>query len=245
MRISPLSTTSVAPAEKPEGRRAVSREVETTRTRATMPEMKAAIGRAYRSLTGRDASPPLLDTMTAQAGLETGRGEQMFNFNFGGIKGTSASGETFRSMTREVINGESVHLKDGFRSYRSLDDGARDFVSLLQGRYGSALERAAVGDVHGYARELHNKGYYTAPVSEYATGLSRIVGELGGSSAIANASGSAPSHGGHDLSSSTMFDLSTSMSSLPTTASLDRFIDAITAAPLARVASPLEDDEST
>jgi hypothetical protein len=42
-----------------------------------------------------------------------------------------------------------------------------------------------------------------------------------------------------------MFDLSTSMSSLPTTASLDRFIDAITAAPLARVASPLEDDEST
>lgn len=197
-----------------------------------MGEMKGAISRAYQTLYGKPPSASMLDTLTAQAALETASGQKMYNYNFGGIKGASPTGETARYGTREVINGESVHIKDGFRAYRSLDDGARDFVSLLSRRYAPALEKADRGDVVGYAESLRQHGYYTAPVSEYASGLTRLVGELGGT-VSSPPKVEAASPGGLGAPST---------GDLPTVLALHRFMDAL-AAPIATLAAPLEDDE--
>lgn len=197
-----------------------------------MAEMKGAISRAYQSLYGKPPSAPMLDTLTAQSALETASGNKMYNYNFGGIKGASPTGETARYGTREVINGESVHIKDGFRAYRSLDDGARDFVSLLSRRYAPALEKADRGDVVGYAESLRSHGYYTAPVSEYASGLTRLVGELGGTvAAPPKVDAAAPANLGGPPTGD-----------LPTVLALNRFMDAL-AAPIATLAAPLIDDE--
>ena len=145
------------------------------RTPATPADLRAAIATAYHRLTGKSASTSLLDTLTAQASLETGRGAQMYNFNFGGIKGCGPQG-TANCMTHEVIASHDVTLRQGFRAYASLDEGAEDYVRLLSHRFGAAFSKAQVGDVDGFAHALKQAGYYTAAETDYATALRSLTG---------------------------------------------------------------------
>src|SRR6187200_465774 len=115
------------------------RDVSPTRTPVSREELRAAIGRAHEKVTGRAPSAGLLDTLTAHASLETGSGSNMYNYNFGGIKGAGPSGETARCRTREVQGGREVEVRDGFRAYRSLDEGATDYVRLMRDRFGAAV----------------------------------------------------------------------------------------------------------
>ena len=154
-------------------------EVEVQRTSVSRTELRGAIGRAHQKLTGHAPSPALLDVLTAHASLETGSGAQMFNFNFGGIKGASPAGETARMRTREVIDGKEIEVRDGFRSYRSLDDGALDYVRLMRDRFGGAVARAESGDIDGFAHALKQARYYTADESKYAAALHRLTGTTG------------------------------------------------------------------
>lgn len=172
--------SSVSTAMTPAVERRQRTEVEVQRTPVSRADLRAAIGRAHQKLTGHAAPAALLDTLTAHASLETGSGAQMYNYNFGGIKGTSPSGETARMRTREVIEGREIEVRDGFRSYRSLDDGALDYVRLMRDRFGGAVARAEVGDVDGFAHALKQARYYTADESKYASalrGLSTTTGE--------------------------------------------------------------------
>lgn len=175
----------------------------------------------------------MLDTLTAQAALETGSGQKMYNFNFGGIKGASPLGETARYKTREVVDGKDIHIVDGFRSYRSLDDGARDFVSLLSRRYAGALSKADQGDTVGYAQSLKESGYFTAPASEYASGLTRLVGGLGGTTSP-NGAAAKP-----EVTNVNAFALN--LNHLPDTISITRFMDALDTR-AADLASPVDDE---
>lgn len=146
-------------------------DVAATRTPVSQSEIRAALGRAYHQLNGRPASSTTLDVLTAQASLETGRGSQMYNYNFGGIKGASPTGQTAHYMTREVVAGNSVHIAQGFRAYRTLDEGAVDYVSTLQSRFGGAMTQAERGNLDGFAVSLKDAGYYTAPLAEYQSAL--------------------------------------------------------------------------
>ena len=146
-------------------------------TPSTPAEMRGALARAHVKLTGRAASPGLLDALTAQVNLETGRGKSMANFNFGGIKGTSPSGQTAHYMTREVIDNKDVHLEQGFRAYNSIDEGAIDYLSLMKNRFGDALVPATRGDMDGFAHALKKAGYYTAPETEYASALRSLAND--------------------------------------------------------------------
>jgi hypothetical protein len=156
-------------------------EVAAVRTPVAQAQLRAAIGRAYQRQTGTPPSAALLDTLTAQASVETGHGAKMYNFNFGGIKGASPGGDTANYLTREVVADRSVTVHQNFRAYTSLDEGADDYVRLLSGRFGGALSRAQVGDVDGFAHALKQSGYYTAPEADYASAL-RSAG--GGSNAV-------------------------------------------------------------
>jgi len=113
----------------------------------------------------------LLDILTAHVSHETAAGRSMYNYNFGGIKGASPDGTTARCKTHEYINSKKTNLVDGFRAYRNLTDGAADYLSLLQRRYGAALERAEQGDVDGFSTALKKRGYYTAPLGIYARAM--------------------------------------------------------------------------
>ncbi len=151
-------------------------EVAAERTAVSPAQLRIAIGRAYQRVTGQSATPSLLDTLTAQASLETGHGAKMYNFNFGGIKGASPRGETANYSTHEVVGGKTLTLKQGFRAYTSLDEGAEDYVRVLSGRFGGALSRAQVGDVDGFSHALKQAGYYTAPEAEYSAALRGLTG---------------------------------------------------------------------
>ena len=166
---------------------ASSREVEPRRTAVSASELRDALSRAHTKLTGRAPSAATLDVLTAQASLETASGSRMYNFNFGGIKGHSAAGETAKLRTHEVLNGKDVEIKDGFRAYRTLDEGATDYVRLVRDRFPSAMQQAERGDVDGFARALKKSGYYTADEKAYAAGLRSLMGASGGGSAASHA----------------------------------------------------------
>lgn len=155
---------------------AAKREVEPRRTPVSVTELRAAIDRAHRELTGRVTPPKLLDVLTAHASLETASGGQMYNYNFGGIKGRSLTGETARYRTKEVVDGREIEVRDGFRAYRTLDDGARDYVRLMRSQFGAAVARAEAGDVAGFAHALKQARYYTADEAKYASALERLTG---------------------------------------------------------------------
>jgi hypothetical protein len=150
--------------------------VDPRRTAVTAPELRAAIGRAYQRMTGKPPTSALLDTLSAQASLETGSGSSMYNFNFGGIKGAGPHGETANCMTHEVTDSRQVTVRQGFRSYRSLDEGADDYVHVLSTTFGTALSKAQVGDVNGFAHALKQRGYYTASEADYASALRSLSG---------------------------------------------------------------------
>ena len=150
----------------------VSREVPLTRTPTARAEMRAALERAETRLTGH----ALLDLVTAQASLETGSGRSMYNFNFGGIKGTSPSGMTAVSGTHEWEGNTRYHTQAHFRAYGSLDEGAQDYLSLLHRRYGGAIAAAEMGDVDGFAHALKARGYFTGPEARYANDLRGLLG---------------------------------------------------------------------
>jgi mannosyl-glycoprotein endo-beta-N-acetylglucosaminidase len=153
------------------------REVQAQRTPTSMGEIRAAIGRALEAATGRRPNGRTVDVLAAQVSLETAHGQSMFNFNFGGIKGASQHGETANYLTREVLGGHEVQLQQGFRAYGSLDEGARDYISVLGAHFPQAYAQAAAGNVDGFAHALKQSHYFTASEDQYAAGLRAAAGQ--------------------------------------------------------------------
>jgi hypothetical protein len=215
---------AAAPAPPPSARAPSAKPIEVPpeRTRVTREQIRDAIGRAYASLNGRPASSSTLEILTAQACLETGSGESMYNYNFGGVKGAGPTGLTARCRTREVLGGKEVEIRDGFRAYRSLDEGAADYVALLRARFGAALEAAEGGDVRGFAHELKKSGYFTAREEDYAAGLLALSGQAG---SAARADPSTPP-----------------ARELPSVDEWSRMLDAMSANSAALIAAPLDTD---
>ena len=172
--IPPVATSAVARGAS-DARRSP-RIVPPKRTRVAPAQFRRALGRAYRTVRGKEPSAATLDILTAHVSHETGRGERMFNYNFGGIKGVGPGGLTAKYKTHEYIDGDKVNTVDGFRAYRSIDEGAVDYLALMDKRYGSALDEAARGDVNGFAAALKRRRYYTAPLDGYAKALRGLVG---------------------------------------------------------------------
>jgi hypothetical protein len=144
----------------------------------------------------------------------------MFNFNFGGIKGVSPQGETANLMTHEVLGGQDIHISQGFRAYRSLDEGARDYVAVLQTRFPGAMTQAKAGDLGGFAHALKQAHYYTASEQDYTAGLQAL--QPAGAS---GASDTAP------------LQPVPSLGEFSTSAELSRVIDAMSASAV-RIADP-------
>lgn len=223
----PVVTPSVVPA------RPARTVVPTQRTPASRSDIRASLARASQQLTGQPASPALLTVLTAHASLETGNGRGMYNYNFGGIKGTGPSGLTATAATHEVVNGQSVPTRAGFRAYTSLDEGAQDYVSLLHRRYPGAMDAASRGDIDGFSHALRQGGYYSATELSYTNDLRGLAGlppQPGSAGTATNESlmaGTGTGANGPDGFSSSE--------------ALARVLDALSAS-AARIAEPTDDD---
>ena len=200
-----------------------SREVTLERTPTSRAEIRAALERAEERLTGRPPSPAFLDVVTAHACLETGSGRSMFNFNFGGIKGTGPSGLTASARTHEWEDGTRYRTRARFRAYESLDEGAQDYLSLLHRRYAPALSAAERGDVDGFTHALKSVGYFTGPEGHYANDLRGLLG-------LPKRPEDAPLTGGAEAMP------------FSTTQALARMLDAVSVS-AARIAAPARDEE--
>lgn len=154
--------------------------VASRRTPMSSGAIRGALSEAHRRMHGRPMPPRMLDILSAHVAHETARGERMFNFNFGGIKGAGPTGLTARYGTTEVLEGESTKIVDGFRAYRSATEGAMDYLKLLEGRYSSAVDEAQRGDVAGFSTALKRSGYYTADVADYTRAMQAHVHEQNG-----------------------------------------------------------------
>ena len=161
--------------------------VPVARTKVSAAEIESAIERAHVRVVGTQASPSFVKTLAAQAALETGHGQSMMNYNFGGIKGTSPEGMSARYRTFEIERGARVDITDGFRAYSSIQSGADDFVRTIAKRFPAAFRAAERGDLDGYAHALKKSGYYTANEVDYRDLLRQIAGTT-----PAHAAGPAP-----------------------------------------------------
>lgn len=218
------------------------RVVGAQRTATHPTEFRAALKRAHRTITGKEATPELLDVLTAHVSHETASGDKMYNYNFGGIKGRSPEGLTARYKTTEFYSGRKTKIVDGFRAYRTLDDGAQDYLLFLQGRYHKAFARAEQGDVDGFSHALKSKGYYTAPASTYARAMRHHMdnpGAYAGTSVAARAGSGARYLYGAELAAEGMESNATD-NALPTSVQVARVMDAMSAL-AARIGSPAEE----
>lgn len=149
--------------------------VRAARTPLTGTQAAAAIADAWAKSQGAAASPETLAVLTAQWAHETGRGESMLNFNFGGIKGASPEGATIEARTREGWGADERTIVDRFRAYESAEAGAADYLDLLARRYPDAIDAAKQGDAAGFVRALKARGYFTGNEGAYVASVSRMA----------------------------------------------------------------------
>ncbi len=240
----PAVERSAAERPRPDSMRetaSASRIVAPKKTPLAPSDIRDALQAAHRSLKGAPIEPKLLDVLTAQVCTENASGAAMHNNNFGGIKGTSPEGFTAKLKTREVLDGKTVEIRDGFRAYSTPLEGAKDYIQLLERRFPRALEAAKTGDVGEYAARLKAGHYFTADAGEYAACLRGVLAR-GFDDSGANTIAQQP-RTLSGLDSFGAFDARGTMDAgaLPTTMAVVRVMDAVSQSS-ARIAAPLDDE---
>jgi hypothetical protein len=151
--------------------------VPVTRTTFTLKDYARAVLRAWKTLCGVFPSKEAVGCLWAQYALETGKGAFCWNNNIGNVKYTPGHAYMMLRGTWEVIGGKRVvfeppHRATWFNAYDSLDDAMREHLQLLKvKRYASSWPAINAGDPEAFAHRLKERGYYTAPVADYARGL--------------------------------------------------------------------------
>lgn len=153
-------------------------------TPVPVSEMYAALRDAWRQLRGAEPSRASLLVLLAHWALETDRGKECHCFNIGNAKHTPGDGRDYcQFRCEEVLGGKKVwfdppHPATSFRAFETLTDGVMDYMVLLIGQFGFAWPAVEAGDATEFCRRLKTKGYYTADVAEYTSGVVRCLKEL-------------------------------------------------------------------
>jgi hypothetical protein len=145
------------------------------RTRLSGNEAAEALRAAWTHARGEPPSQETLSILVGQWAHETGRGQSMLNYNFGGLKGTGPSGLSAAYGTREGWGDNAVRTVDRFRAYGSAEEGARDYVGLLVRRYPEAVNAADAGDTRGFVHGLKARGYFTDNVAAYSKSVESLA----------------------------------------------------------------------
>jgi hypothetical protein len=149
--------------------------VPVVRTKLSAGQAQEALRTAWERVTGEAPSAKTLALITAQWAHETGNGASMYNYNFAGIKGSSPDGLSVAQRTTEGYGDSERRIVDNFRAYRSAEDGATDYVRLLQRRFPDAVEGARQGDPQAFVRGLKARGYFTGHEGAYLNSVASIA----------------------------------------------------------------------
>jgi len=111
----------------------------------------------------------------AHFALETTDGTHCYGWNLGNVKWNGTGDYQVLHGVFEYVHGVRVEVPPDspgawFRAFASLEDGMRYFVNMKREpgwRYSSAWPFVLAADPEGYAAELKNRGYYTAPLKTY------------------------------------------------------------------------------
>lgn len=152
-----------------------------TRTPMRGSDAAEAISSAYTSVMGAPPSKATLAVLVSQWSLETGGGRAMMDYNFGGIKGRSPSGQSVSYPTTEGSGEDVRSVVDSFRAYGSAREGALDYVRLLRDHFPNALAQAKAGNPAGFAHALKSKGYFTGSEKAYGEAISSTARRVLGS----------------------------------------------------------------
>lgn len=152
--------------------------VRAARTQLTSEQARDALGQAWAERFGTAPRQETTAILTAQWAHETGNGRSMFNYNFGGIKGTGPSGLSVAQRTKEGWGPSERTIVDKFRAYQTPSEGAADYLSLLSRRYPRAVEAADQGDPAKFVRELKAGGYFTGNEASYVRSVSQRAAQL-------------------------------------------------------------------
>jgi hypothetical protein len=134
----------------------------------------AVLRRAWTSVTGETPDEKTVALLTAQWAHETGHGSSMYNYNFGGIKGTGPTGLSVEQQTKEGWGSSEQRITDRFRAYEDAESGAKDYVQLLTHRFPEAANAAKRGDAVGFVQGLKQRGYFTGDARAYQRSVSMI-----------------------------------------------------------------------
>ena len=156
-------------------------------TRLSIAEWCAAVERAACVL-GLALQRATLAILWAQYALETARGARCFGWNLGNVMrfpGTPCDWcelRTFEYLDPDGAGPRKVERVDTigtFRVYPDADAGALAYLEQLRGgRFRPAFDAALSGDPRRFAVVLKERGYYTAPVEDYARGIVSLAGEV-------------------------------------------------------------------
>ncbi len=166
-----------------------------------------ALSDAYRTVFGDPPSRQTLAVLVSQWSLETGGGQAMMNYNFGGIKGHAPGGGAASYRTTEGSGESARSVVDTFRAYGSAREGALDYMRLLRSRFPAALSQARAGNPAGFVHSLKRAGYFTGSEADYTRAVTATAARVlhsGFDAASAGGptggAGAAPFGGSSDLS---------------------------------------------
>ena len=147
------------------------------RTTFTLRDYSRAVLRAWKALCGGYPSKESVGCLWAQYAHETGKGAFCWNNNIGNVKYSPGHDYMMLRGTWEIVAGKRVvfeppHRATWFNAYASLDEAMREHLQLLkEKRYASSWPAIEAGLPGEFAVRLKTRGYYTAPVEEYARAL--------------------------------------------------------------------------
>ncbi len=147
------------------------KKVERVRTNVSEPQMASAIISAWTELFGTQPTKEQVSMMLAQNALETGNRKSMWNYNVGNL---TTDGKGSFDFIDDVVPG----LK--FRAYTSLEEGAKDYLKLLNSKnYSNALQHIVNPDPVAFSKALKRAGYYgDGSEVAYSKAMTRLYGQF-------------------------------------------------------------------
>ena len=149
-------------------------------TPATPEQIAVALVRAWRALWNETPTRESLLVLLAQGAFETGWWKSCHCWNLGNAKSIVGDGHCYTYFAcSEVLGGKVVwfyppHPASRFRAFRSLVEGAVDYLSLLRRRFSQAWPFVLTGDPVQFVHALKAQGYFTDSEAHYSGQVSAI-----------------------------------------------------------------------
>jgi len=146
-------------------------------------DVAAALTTAWSALFGADAHRTSILVLLSQWALETGRGASMHCYNLGNVKSDQKAGDWCFFRCDEVLNGKVVWFEPDdpaccFRAFKTLADGATDYLTTLRRRFDVAWPAVVAGDPATFVHLLKQAKYFTADETQYTNTVVALFNEF-------------------------------------------------------------------